>query len=255
MAVRYCVGLTARAAMVAGLVLPDPALAYRPFDGTDAAVADVHEVEIELQPVGIERTPDQKTLIAPHIVYNYGFIKNWELVLESQLETPLSPSGPSTWTTSGAFLKHVLRPGSLQDQSGPSVAAEFGVLLPDSHGPGGAGASVAAIISQRWDWGTVHLNVEGRWTRDQHAGAFTSVILEGPSKWKVRPVAEVSYEETFGQTHTVAGLIGAIWQVRDNLSFDVAFKHSVSNTSHADEVRAGLTFGFALPSLGQAAYK
>jgi hypothetical protein len=250
MAMRHRVGLTACAAILAGLILSRPALAYRPFDGTDAAVADVHEVEIELQPAGVEHSPGQKTLIAPHIVYNFGFIKDWELVLESQLETPLSPSGPSTWTSSGAFLKHVLRPGSLQDRSGPSVATEFGVLLPDTHGPGGTGASVATIISQRWDWGTLHLNVEGIRTRDQHAGAFTSVILEGPSKWKVRPVAEVSYEETFGQTHAVAGLVGAIWQVRDKLSFDVALKHSVSNTGHADEVRAGLTFGFSVSHLG-----
>jgi hypothetical protein len=250
MAMRQSIGLSACAAMLAGLALPGPALAYRPFDGTDAAVADVHEVEVELQPAGIERSSGQKTLIAPAFVYNYGFVKNWELVLEGQLETPLSPSGPSTFTQSGAFFKGVLRPGSLQDQSRPSIATEFGVLLPDSHGPGGTGASVAAIISQRWDWGTVHFNVEGLRTRDQHAGAFTSVILEGPSKWVVRPVAEVSYEETFGQMHTVAGLVGAIWQVRDNLAFDVAVKHSVSSTGHADEIRAGVTFGFSVTSLG-----
>src|SRR6478752_1656348 len=32
-----------------------PAAAYRPFDGTDAAVADVGEVEVELQPLGAAR--------------------------------------------------------------------------------------------------------------------------------------------------------------------------------------------------------
>jgi hypothetical protein len=242
--------LGAGIAALTGLALSGPALAYRPFDGTDAAVADVHEVEVELQPAGIQRSPGQKTLIAPAFVYNYGFVKNWELVLEGQLETPVAPSGASTFTESGVFVKGVLRPGSLQDQPGPSIATEFGVLTPDSRGPGGTGASVSTIISQRWDWGTVHLNVEGLWTRDQRAGAFTRVILEGPSKWTVRPVAEVSYEETFGQMHTVAGLVGAIWQVRDNLSFDVAVKHSVSNTGHADEIRAGVTFGFSVTSLG-----
>jgi hypothetical protein len=235
------------AALLAGM--PHAALAYRPFDGTDAAVADVHEVEVELQPAGVAHSPGQKTLIAPAFVYNYGFVKDWELVLEGQLETPLAPSARSVLTESGAFLKHVLRPGTLQDQAGPSVATEFGVLLPDTLGPGGTGASAALIVSQRWDWGTVHFNAEALWMRDQRAGAFTSVILEGPAKWTVRPVAELSYEEAFGQLHTTAGLIGAIWQVRDNLSFDVALKHSVSNTGHADELRAGLTFGFSVSSL------
>src|SRR5262249_36648164 len=79
-------------------------------------------------------------------------IKNWELVLETRAETPLSPSGPTIWTDSGAFRKHVVRPGVLQDQTGPSIATELGVLLPDSIGSTGVGASVAGIISQRWDW-------------------------------------------------------------------------------------------------------
>jgi hypothetical protein len=234
------------AALVAGA--PHAALAYRPFDGTDAAVADVGEVEIELQPAGVERSSRQKTLIAPAVVYNYGFIKDLELVLVSQLETPLASSGPSILTDSGIFLKHVLRQGTLQDQAGLSIASEFGVLLPDTLRPGGTGASATLIISQRWDWGTVHLNAETLWTRDQRAGAFTSVIFEGPSKWTVRPVAEFSYEEDFGQTHTAAALVGAIWHVRDNLSFDVAWKHSVRGAAHADEFRAGLTFGFSVSS-------
>jgi hypothetical protein len=45
------------------------AAAYRPFDGTDAAVADVGEVEIELQPAGLFRENSQTTLIAPFVVY------------------------------------------------------------------------------------------------------------------------------------------------------------------------------------------
>ena len=32
-----------------------PAHAYRPFNGTDAAVADVGELETELQPAGVRR--------------------------------------------------------------------------------------------------------------------------------------------------------------------------------------------------------
>lgn len=229
---------------------PTSASAYRPFDGTDAAVADVGEIEIEFQPAGAARTNSDKTLIAPATVVNYGFIKNWELVLESQLETPLSTPGPSHLTASGVFLKHVLRPGSLQDQSGPSVATEFGVLLPDTVGHSGTGASVAGIVSQRWNWGTIHLNFEGALTRDQHADVFTSAIVEGPATWTVRPVTEFSFEQEFGQAHTVAALVGAIWQVRDNLSFDLAVKHAVGSAGHSDEIRVGLTFGFPLHALG-----
>ena len=49
-----------------------PAFAFRPFDGTDAAVADAGEVEIELQPVGRIRQSSDKTLIAPATVFNFG---------------------------------------------------------------------------------------------------------------------------------------------------------------------------------------
>ncbi len=42
--------------------------AYRPFDGTDAAVADLKEVEIELQPAGVLRQSTQTSLIAPFMI-------------------------------------------------------------------------------------------------------------------------------------------------------------------------------------------
>jgi hypothetical protein len=221
--------------------------AYRPFDGTDAAVADPGEAEVELQPAGAQWSRGQNLLIAPQVVFNYGFLQNWEAVLESQLQTPFSPSGATSLSASGAFLKHILRPGSLQDQLGPSIAAEFGVLLPDSNGDSRFGASIDTIVSQRWDWGTVHLNIAAELTRDQRGDVFTDLIVEGPSKWVVRPVAEFFYEEEFGRAHTLSGLVGAIWQVNDKLSFDIGFRHAVTNGSNVNEIRAGLTVGFMSP--------
>jgi hypothetical protein len=226
-----------------------PARAYRPFDGTDAAVAAPGEVEIELQPAGRLRDETGTFLVAPATVFNYGFSEGWEAVLEGQGQTPLSPSGPTSLTAAGAFLKHVLQPGSLQDKSGPSVATEFGVLLPDSTGNSGVGARLAGIISQRWDWGTIHLNAETALTRDHHADLFLDAIIEGPSKWSVRPVAEFFVEREFGQFDTVSALVGLIWQVRDNLSFDIGLRHALTNGRPVNEVRAGLTFGFPLRSL------
>jgi hypothetical protein len=98
------VPLRVAAFLCAHIGLFDTALAYRPFDGTDAAVADPGEMEIELQPAGAKSSGGQKTLIAPATVINYGFAKDWELVFEGRLETPLSTSGPTSFTDGGAFF-------------------------------------------------------------------------------------------------------------------------------------------------------
>ena len=238
---------------LAGTVCSGPAFAYRPFDGTDAAVAAPGELEVELQPAGVQHEQGTRTLIAPWTVLNIGLSEGWEAVFEGRGETPLSPSGPTELIDAGAFLKHVVVPGSLQDKAGPSVATEFGVLLPDSTGGSGVGASWAGIVSQRWDWGTVHFNAETALTRDHHADVFVGTIIEGPAEWKVRPVAEVFYEKDFGLEETFSGLVGLIWKVSDKLSFDVAYRHALTNRHSGDEVRVGLTF--AVPLRFEGAHK
>ena len=71
------------AVFAAGLMLRwiSQAYAYRPFDGTDAAVADPGEAEVELQPAGAQWSRGQNLLTAPQVVFNYGFLENWEAVL------------------------------------------------------------------------------------------------------------------------------------------------------------------------------
>src|SRR5216683_432977 len=102
------------------------AWAYRPFDGTDAAIAAPGELEIELQPAGRLHEGGNTSLVAPATVINYGLSEGWEAVLAGQGETALSPSGPTSLTSAGAFLKHVLQPGSLQDKTGrPSEAGSI----------------------------------------------------------------------------------------------------------------------------------
>jgi hypothetical protein len=59
----------------------------------------------------------------------------------------------------------------------------------------------------------------------------------------------VLYENEFGKSETISGLVGLIWQVRDNLSFDVAPRHALTNGHPVNEVRAELTFGFPLRML------
>ena len=233
-------------ACLAVMALSAPGLAYRPFDGTDAAVAEPGEVEIEFQPAGVRRETSDKTLIAPATVINFGFAKDWEAILQGQFETSLAPTGKTSLMDAGVLLKHVLRRGSLQDMSGPSIATEFGVLLPDSTGQSGTGASAALIVSQRWDFGTIHFNTSTALTRDQRADLFVGAIVEGPSKWVVRPVAEIFYEEEFPQLRTTSGLVGLIWQINDKLSLDVAVRHAATSGHPFNEIRAGLTVGFPI---------
>jgi hypothetical protein len=224
------------------LALADRAQAYRPFDGTDAAVADVGEVEIEFQPLGALRAGTTKALT--DAIFNYGFADRWELVLQGTAQTLPEGAGPIS-VSNGAFLKYVLVPGVLQDKTGPSVATEFGPLLPPSGGSG-AGFSWTGIVSQRWDWGTIHWNTAANLTPDQHGELFFDAIIEGPNKWKVRPVFEVYSDSVVNVSQTFSALAGAIWQVNDKLSFDAAVRYALVDGRPVNEIRVGMTFGFPL---------
>lgn len=242
---RYrCLAYFATTLIVAGWC--GTASAYRPFDSTDAAVANPGEFEIELGPAGFLKEDQRRTLVAPAFVLNLGIAPEWEVVAEGRGHTPLEDRSPdrTSFIDDQVSLKGILREGSLQDKEGPSVAAEVAVLLPEVHGASGAGVSLTGIVSQRWAWGTLHVNGEVSLTRDQHADVFFGTILEGPSEWKVRPVAEVFYERDFSESHKVSGLVGAIWQLKDNLAADLGFRHAWSPDGHENEVRLGLTFSF-----------
>jgi hypothetical protein len=221
-----------------------PAAAYRPFDGTDAAVADVGELEIEFQPAGFVHTTSTTALAGPNAVFNYGFAQRWELVLQGAAQAFPDGAGPTN-VPNGAFLKYVVQPGVLQDKPGPSVATEFGALLPNVGGSG-TGFSWTGIVSQRWQWGTVHFNVATNLTPDQHPEAFVDTIIEGPNQWTVRPVMEIYADSVVSQTRTYSALVGAIWQVRDSLAFDVGVRYALVNGRPVNELRAGVTFGFPL---------
>ena len=55
------------------------AFAYRPFDGTDAAVSESGQLEIELGPAEFLWEGSDRTLVAPNLQLNYGFSEKWEL--------------------------------------------------------------------------------------------------------------------------------------------------------------------------------
>ena len=234
-------GWAARLALVAALGITPSAYAYRPFDGTDAAIADPKELEFEFQPAGLLIESSQRSLVAPALIANLGVVESWEMVGQGQVEVPIS--GGSTRITEDAILaKHIMRPGSFQEKSGPSMAIEFGALLPERHGDAHLGAVSDFILSESTRWGAFHVNVQPGLATDAHFDLFLDLILEGPHSWTVRPAAELFLDRHYDASETRSALIGAIWQVREKLAVDVGVRRADMDAGAITELRAGVTF-------------
>jgi hypothetical protein len=235
---------------LAGLALvlvSEPARALRPYDSTDADVAKQGEFELELGPFGRRREGSKRIEVVPALVGNFGLEGDRELVIEGQREVALDrgPGEPrSAIVDNGVFIKQVLRKGNLQDASGPSVAIEYGLLLPSVHGESGTGLSAAGIVSRRTEAVSVHFNAALAWTREHQPDLFLGAILEGPHSWVVRPVAEVFAEQASGGSRITSRLVGAIWRARDDLSLDIGIRRAHDGNETIRELRLGLTWTF-----------
>jgi len=231
------------------MLWPLSARAYRPFNSTDAAVAAKGEMEIEFGPLGLVKEGPDKSLVAPSVIFNWGFADRWELVLEGRHFLQLGDKirEPRFRVEDNALsLKGVLREGTLQEKTGLSVATELGALLPSINGDSGVGAEEAIIVSQRWPDLTVHLNGAVAWTRAHRLGLFGGAIFEVHDAWAIRPVAEIFVEGERDVPTAISGLVGAIWRVRDGLSFDAGFRLARAGGVKTAEIRAGLTWAFAV---------
>jgi len=224
-----------------------PAHAYRPFDLTDADVADGGEIELELGVAHVREGSD-KFLIAPAMVGNLGIGAGREIVLEGKLSTPLhnAEESQSVLEDTALSLKQVHRRGSLQDGTGISIASECGVLLPEIHGDSHTGASCLGIASRRWPMATVHLNVGLALDREHNWERTFGGIVEGPHNWAVRPALELVAERNNAGSRTNSALVGAIWEARDGLAFDLGVRAARADGLDVYEVRAGLTWGFSV---------
>ena len=231
------------------LCVAPASFAYRPFDGTDAAVADRGALEVELGPAGFVKLGPDRFLVAPAIIANLGFADRWELVLEGRHQLLLGPATDvprSRIVDTAANLKTVLRPGELQDGTGPSVAAEVGVLLPTLNDEPGLGTQAIAIVSQRFGRVTAHLNLGFLLTRDKHLDLPGSVIVEGPWTWSVRPVFELRSEFREPHQTAISALGGLIWRASDSLAIDAGVRYGRASGRSLLEGRLGLTVSLAL---------
>jgi hypothetical protein len=220
------------------------AAAYRPFDGTDAAVAELYDFEFEIGPVGYLRDDLGPALIAPAIVVNAGVLDDLELVGEGRNLIRFAPgkSAHDELSEAAFNVKYVVRGGVLQDRSGPSIAAELAFLIP-GRSDQKAGIGLRTIVSERGAPGAIHLNLEGGLDRFKRGFVEGGVILEGPERWAARPVAELTIEYHAGEEVIAGALLGMLWPVRETFVIDAAARIShEGDVGVAGEVRAGFTW-------------
>ena len=238
------------AALAAAAVLScwaGAARAYRPFDGTDAAVAETGEVEIELGPVEYLRDGAERTLFAPDLRVNYGFAADWEASLEGEVAHGLTAGTPGTSLVEGEALSNACcARAACRRSPGPVSQPNSAFCCRGSMTNMGLEQSLPASPRSAGTGRTVHLNAQIALTREQHADYFLDTIIEGPHDWVVRPVSEVFYERDVGQFRTRSALIGAIWQVQDNIAVDLRLRGARVNDHTAGEIRAGVTFAFGV---------
>ena len=114
-ATRRCVTGYAVAVCVVWAAHTPPADAYRPFDGTDAAVVDERQFELELGPLGYLREGSVKSLIVPAVVANYGLGNDREIVLEGKVVRRIGGVGSEARTNledDALSIKQLLRRGA-----------------------------------------------------------------------------------------------------------------------------------------------
>lgn len=222
------------------------ALAYRPFDGTDADVAEEGTFELELGPVGYYRQSGFDSLVLPSLVLNQGIADDVELVLQTNRFEALggaAPGQPRVAYLDTAFLmKHVWVDGELQDAEGPSIATEAGPLFPTGPDQHAVGAILTAIMSVVAPMATFHFNVAPSLTVRHDFDLFVGTIIEGPHDWAVRPAAEVYVDHDFGLGTTYSGLLGIIWRAREGLELDLGARRADVAGRPVIEGRLGVTW-------------
>jgi hypothetical protein len=222
--------------------------AYRPFDGTDAAVEDVGALTLEAGALQFHWSGDESAY-APRLGVNFGLAERLEAVVDVQQWVALeSTAGESRVRSldSGALLKWLLREGALQEQARVSVAIEAGLQPPEMHGDEGFGASLTAAVGYRWNAVKLHVNQRAGRSRGGNLVLANSLMLDGPEAWAVRPLAELFAEQELDDGASYGLLLGAIATASDSLAFDLGMRVARDREETAFELRLGLSWSVRL---------
>ena len=220
------------------------AQAYRPFDLTDAEVAKRHNFEIELGPAELMGVDAEHSVRAPSLSINYGLATGRELTLAgaNRLALKSTPGEPRARLEDVAFaLKQVLRRGSLQDRSGPSVAMEDAILFPE-RGEKHLGAAAGLILSSASKSGTTHFSVEADRLPEGINSGSAGLIFEASDQFGVAPAIELKVEAVNGGLPEHSVIFGLIYVPGEQAEYDIALRFARSGDAKIFEVRAGMTF-------------
>ena len=230
------------------------AFGYRPFVSTDAAVADLGEVEIELGYAGFRRDHDRTTIVAPTLIGNLGVARDLEVVGEFKLANDLSRGRDEDTTRfedTAVSLKWVLRDGVLQEEgTAPSLAVELSALLPTLRGQDTPGGELVGLLSGRTLGWTIHLNAGAIVEPGaSEPGVTWGVIVEHAIHGPLRGVAEVNGQSIRRSPADNSALVGLVWSVDapaplHELSFDVGVRRGLSAAADDWGGTAGVTFAF-----------
>ena len=240
-------GLLSLAAAFTFILTASPrAWGYRPFDSTDAAVAESNEIEVQLGYFTIKREGGETIPVIPKVELDYGILGNFEAEGEFEVEEPPDEGGVQLEDPEFS-LKAVIRHGVLQGVKGPSIALELGLLLPSTEkGESDLGFKGVGILSDKISFFTFHVNLGGGADREnRNPFALWGVIGEAPVSPTFRFVGEFNGKHPDGGSYNNSGLLGFIWYSKElNSSFDAGVRKGISGETPDWEFTTGVTFSF-----------
>lgn len=228
--------------MTLSLLAPAWGHAYRPFESTDADVADAGELEIELGYLTFERSANEDSFSIPQAVVNYGLTDSLEII--GEFDVVHAEGERSAAEDVGLFLKNMLRRGVLQEARGVSIAIEGGLLLP-ARGSEQVGLEAIGIVSGLMGGLTWHITVGGGVDRiATERFAVWGAILEYPLNPRLRVVGELAAEKPREEPKESSVLVGLIWESETGNAFDGGLRRGISSAAADWQLTLGWTFSF-----------
>lgn len=207
------------------------------IDANDANTVDPGTVEMEVQPVGFYRTygdDAERYLLTPSVMFYVGLTEGFDVILIGRGYLLLGSdggvgNGAYSFTETGGFVRAMLRDGSYWgEDSGPSLTLQLGVYLPTTRDPevDTLGGSAALLLSQSWDAVDLHANAQLDFAAG-YGDFFGSLVLEGDTRWPVRPTAEVYVSADLSANEvSVSGLIGVMADVSDRFQVSTGVRYA-----------------------------